>query len=258
MSWRPILTGELADRACACVAAIVDDPAFHFGDRNDPSLGSGTAGSAILFGNLLRTRFRPNAAVPAARFLASAIAAMSETSVNASLYGGLTGVGWASAHLHERVPNLDGEDDRADIDRALLDYLDQSPWKDDYDLISGLVGFGVFALVRREHLAGRACLELIVARLAETAEERPEGITWWTDPDLLLPERRDEYPRGYYNLGLSHGVPGVVALLGQICAVGIAAAKVRSLLTGAVSWLLAQQTPGGYPAWIAPQERARP
>src|SRR5215475_4222185 len=117
MSWRPILNGELKDSACNCVTAIVADPAYYSSDHNDPSLGSGNAGLAILHGNLFQTGFRPTAATPAAGFLARAIAAMSETSVDASLYGGLTGVGWAAAHLHERVPSIDGDDVRADIDQ---------------------------------------------------------------------------------------------------------------------------------------------
>ena len=54
-------------------------------------------------------------------------------------------------------------------------------------------------------------------------------------------------PSGYYNLGLAHGVPGVIALLGQACAAGVAVDKARPLLDGAVHWLLAhQEGPDGF------------
>jgi hypothetical protein len=49
-------------------------------------------------------------------------------------------------------------------------------------------------------------------------------------------------------------VPGVIALLGQACAAGVARARARPLLEGAVRWLLAQQGPGGFAAWVGPEE----
>jgi hypothetical protein len=105
-----------------------------------------------------------------------------------------------------------------------------------------------------------ACLERVVDRLAETAESQGEGTTWWTDPAWLPAETRAEFPRGYYNLGLAHGVPGVIGLLGQVCAAGLAQDKARPLLDGAVRWLLEQDGPGGFGYWIspgAPRDRAR-
>src|SRR5205807_798323 len=78
--------------------------------------------------------------------LQRATAAVADHATSASLYGGLTGVGWALAHLQVRLPGLDGEADAAEIDEALLHHLDRTPWPDDYDLVSGLIGFGVYAL----------------------------------------------------------------------------------------------------------------
>ena len=49
----------------------------------------------------------------------------------------------------------------------------------------------------------------------------PDGITWRTDPAWLPDETRQKFPRGYYNTGLAHGVPGVIALLGLACAAGV-------------------------------------
>ena len=217
----------------------------------DPSLAGGTAGLAILHGYLAQTGPGPESAALACRCLQHATAAVAEQPGSASLYSGLTGVGWAIAHLRGRLPGLDGEDDLAEIDEVLLDHLDQSPWPATYDLIEGLVGFGVYALERLPRPAAVACLERVVDRLAETAEPRPEGITWWTDPAWL--PRRDprEFPHGYYNLGLAHGVPGVIALLGQACAAGVAQDKARPLLDGAVRWLLAQQVRTGFPTGSA-------
>jgi hypothetical protein len=68
----------------------------------------------------------------------------------------------------------------------------------------------------------------------------------------VAPETRAEYPRGYYNAGLAHGIPGVIGLLGRVCDAGVARDKARSLLDGAVRWLLDQDGPESFPYWVAP------
>jgi lantibiotic modifying enzyme len=95
-------------------------------------------------------------------------------------------------------------------------------------------------------------LEIVLDRLMETAEIKPEGTTWYTEGYLLHSLQRPLHPDGYYNLGLAHGVPGVIALLGQVCAEGIAVEKARPLLDGAVRWLLSKRNPNdcdsGFPS----------
>jgi hypothetical protein len=254
MSWRPLLEDTLKDRALESVRAMVDDLSSPGRDPAEtPSLAGGIAGQAVLHGYLAQTGGGPDAAALAGGYLERALAAVADTPTEASLYGGLTGVGWALAHLQGRLPGLDGEADLAEIDDGLWHHLASSPWPDDYDLVSGLVGFGVYALERLPRPAAAACLERVVERLAGTAERRPEGITWWTNPAWLPSETRAQFPGGYYNLGLAHGVPGVIALLGRACAAGVAAARARPLLEEAVRWLLAQQEPGGFPYWVRPE-----
>jgi class I lanthipeptide synthase len=264
MSWQPLLRGIWKDLAWEGVQAILDDLAPGGRDpAGDPSLASGTTGLAILHGYLAQSQCGPEHAALAVRYLKAATAAVAEQPTSASLHSGLTGVGWALAHLHGRLPERDfqslqdlgsPEENAADIDDVLLRHLEQSPWPDDYDLIGGLVGFGVYALERLPRPAAVACLERVVHHLAETAEQRREGCTWWTNPAWLPAETRARYPHGYYNLGLAHGVPGVIALLARACAGGVAVDQARPLLDDAVRWLGAQPlTTGaaaGLPYWI--------
>jgi lantibiotic modifying enzyme len=258
MAWQPLLEGADRDRAEESVQAILDDlPGAEWDIEEGPSLAGGIAGWAVLHAYLaLAGRGADHAAI-AVEQLRHATAAVASRPTVASLYSGLSGVGWALAHLQDRLPGLDGDEDLAAIDEVLLSHVEQSPWRDDYDLINGLVGFGVYALERWPRPAARACLERVVDHLTETAERRDDGVTWWTNPAWLPPETQQEFPRGYYNLGLAHGVPGVIALLGQACAAGVAS-RARPLLDGAVCWLLAQQQPGGFPHWVAPDAPAPP
>ena len=84
-------------------------------------------------------------------------------------------------------------------------------------------------------------LEKVLARLDETKVEREGAYTWHTAPALLPAWQRELNPKGYYNLGLAHGVPGVLVLLARAWAAGIQPHLSGPLLAGGMSWLLAQQ-----------------
>jgi lantibiotic modifying enzyme len=261
MAWQPLLEGELKDRAKESVVTVLEALATRQVDpAGAASLAGGAAGLAVLYGYLAQTEGGQDHVASAVQCLQRATAAAADNPGSASLYSGLAGVGWAMAHLQGRLPELDGHDELDEIDQALLEHLQQSPWPDTYDLIDGLVGFGVYALERGLRGEASACLERVIERLAETAEQRADGTTWVSCQEWLPTQYRERYPHRYYNLGLAHGVPGVVALLALACAADVAVAKARPLLDGTVRWLLAQQTSAGFPSGVAiehPHEPAR-
>jgi lantibiotic modifying enzyme len=255
-TWQPILAGASAARAREVIAAIAADLAemspaaeAEADDQESPafSLAAGDAGQALFFAYL-------DLALPGSGWEEAALARL-ERAIEAAgaietfpgLYSGFTGVAWVLEHFQAPMFGDPGPGDAApeydpgaEIASALVPYLAQSVTPQDYDLISGLAGVGTYALERLPRSFGRECLEHLAARLEETAEERPEGFSWHTPPALILEKDRATYPRGYYNLGVAHGVPGVIGLLAGMCAAGVAAAPARRLLDGAVAWLLAQ------------------
>ncbi len=256
-SWRPILDGPLAERARTAVHDIVNAlPGPSAAEIIDPSLAGGTAGLALLCGYLARAGYDDDE--NAAQFLEQAIKAVSTEHIGPSFYGGFAGIAWSTELLQSQLMDPDDDDDddaNEEIDEVLKDYLQQSSWNDDYDLISGLVGFGVYALARLPRPTAVECLEHVIDHLDKTAERNPDGIAWLTPPYLLPPHQLKECPGGYYNLGLAHGVPGVIALLGEACAAGVAYTKARPLLDGAVAWLLRQKLTDAestFSSWLVP------
>ncbi|HEY4587972.1 MAG TPA: lanthionine synthetase C family protein, partial [Thermoanaerobaculia bacterium] len=262
-TWSPILSPEAADRALRVVEEIAADvrksaeeqaagsPAWL---RRGPSLAGGDAGEAYFFTYL--DQVRPGAGYDdvAMSLLERAIEATGNLQAPPGLYSGFSGVAWTLEHLRGRLFEDDGgEDPGEEVIAALIDHVSLSPWRGHYDLISGLVGFAVYALERLPRPGGLECLERIVARLAETAERRPDGVTWLTGTDLMIDRDLEAYPQGNYNLGVAHGVPGVIGVLAQACAAGVDA---RDLLDGAVAWLLRQKMPAGtgaiFPYNVAP------
>ena len=296
-SWRPLLTGEAAATARAAIADIAarlaetprtppppmpeipevsatpatsatsatsesSAPAL---TARDLSLAGGEAGIALFFAYLDSAQPEEGHDEIALRLLEGAIEGTAVVPAGSGLYSGFAGVAWTLEHLSGRLFDPDGEDPGEEIAEILREHLGRSPWHVDYDLISGLVGFGVYALERLPRQGGLECLENIVARLAENAEQQPAGITWHTSPDLVGVMQRETFPTGNYNLGVAHGVPGVIGFLGEVCAAGLPATsgdEARRLLAGAVDWLFAQTMPAEassrFPYTVAPGLPATP
>ncbi|HZT42756.1 MAG TPA: lanthionine synthetase C family protein [Chthonomonadaceae bacterium] len=268
VAWQPLLEGDLAACAKAILLEIAQElrdppPAYSLPmeaslpDRQrleEVSLAGGRTGLAVLFAYLAQAGFDGEAAETAARFLEDGIVALSTLPMPPNLYSGFTGIAWAVAHLQETEE--DEEDAGEEIDAALLDYLGQSSWRSEYDLINGLVGIGVYAAERLPRPSAAACLEQVIARLEEAAERSDEGAAWFTPAQRLPGWQRKLCPAGYYNLGLAHGVPGVIGLLGIACHAGIARERAQPLLEVAVAWLLRQKLPpdsgGSFPSWVGP------
>jgi len=257
-TWHGLLVGDDAARALAAVDAIAeslaalplpssaDAEAAQYGARSFPSFSGGHAGYALFFAYLHQHRPREGFDDQALGHLDLAIQLLSSAETLPDLYSGFTGVAWTVEHL-QGLLGLDQDNDlNAEIDQALYEHLEQSPWQRPYDLISGLAGYALYALKRLPRPLAVKCLERVVDRLAELAVERPDGVTWHTPPKHLWPETRKDFPDGYYNLGVAHGVPGLVAVLAQICAAGIAGATARPLLDGAVRWMLGQRLGPGH------------
>jgi lantibiotic modifying enzyme len=211
---------------------------------DEASLAAGNAGLALFFGYAARALGNEEHEGLAAACLGRAVEALAARPMGFGLYGGFAGIAWAVEHLQDGAEEAD-DDDLGEIDAALLDLLSQRPWREDYDLIGGLVGLGVYALERLPRPAAMDCLAAVVDRLAETAETGAGEAAWFTRPELLGPWARSASPAGHYNLGVAHGVPGVLALLAAACRAGVREERAAPLLEDGVRWLLARQDRGG-------------
>lgn len=244
MAWRSILDGELKRRALEVageiVAAAVDGPPA-------PGGFDGAGGQACLMVYALQSGGDDSLATSGGERLDAMLAGLNAAQWTSGLWGGLAGVRFTVAHLA-------GGDEVGDaltsLDAGLLHQLDADPADANYDLISGLCGYGVAALEGGG--AGEAIVQRVLDRLESLAQSEPGGLAWYTQPALLPAWQREECPDGYFNLGLAHGIPGVIGLLAKLIEAGVDVERSRRLLDGAVAWLLAIAPPragGRFPAW---------
>jgi len=252
-NWRPVLHGDEAAEALAVardVAAAIE-PLIDTCD--DASVAGGASGHAVLATYLDRALPENGYDRMADRWLARAATLLRRQRMDSGMFSGFPGVVWTISHL-DAMRNPDARDRGAAIDDALGVFLERSPWTGCHDLVSGLAGLGVYAAERAARPTAARCASSIVARLDETAERRDGGITWHTPPRLLPPNQRELVAEGYYNLGVAHGIPGIIAALATLWAAGVDRECTRFLLDGAVAWLLSMPWADGnaaaFPAWV--------
>lgn len=248
--WQPLILDP--GRRAAITAAIIDIvDAVRAWRAEHPTTSSDDTDYAMLRIYTATDDTVPDPADEAGDALAAAIAKLGDRQ-HPGLYGGAARVAFAVGHLGA------GED--ADtacemIERSLLRYVEQPT--EAYDLISGLVGLAVPVLQRiadrKASPSSEPVARGILDQLERLARPMATGIAWFTPPDLLPEWQREIAPDGYTNLGLAHGVPGVVAILARYIAAGVEPARAQALLDGAVDYLrsVAQPTPGArYSAWL--------
>jgi lantibiotic biosynthesis protein len=247
--WKPILTGELAARAEQSVLEIADAlrDELWAPDRIYNSLAGGSAGIAIFYHELAQRWPDSDFTALRDRYWNAAIDMLADAAfARPNLYSGFTGVGWATAFLNsgEHAPSSDDDDAHEDLEEATIACLQSIQDPADYDLINGPSGWALYALERWPHPRAVRALELIVDFFDQRAERVPDGIRWHTAPELLPEWQRERAPTGYFNLGLSHGMPGVWVLLAHTIARNIRSEVSAELLEGSIRWGLAQRAMG--------------
>jgi hypothetical protein len=235
MTWKPIVErARVASVLDEIVAAVDTHP------RTQPSEA---ADYTVLRGYLASDGAVPDPGDLGSDALTFAIEALAVHGGGPGLFAGAAQVGWTVAH-HSEGSDADAVCDA--IDEAIGQRL--PGWAGDYDLISGLAGFGVYALERG---AGGAT----IARAVLDGLEAVMANGWRTEPALLPEHQRAIAPDGYVNLGLAHGLPGVIAMLARLIEPGaqprVDVERARRVLDSALHRLL-----DGSPA--RPRGRFRP
>jgi len=231
VSWRPLLAAE-PDAARVVVARIAEQIAA--APPAIPELANGQAGVAVLFAYLARDEPRWRAT---SEGLLEAAGDQLEAAATPSLFHGFPGIGWAGDHVRALLGEPDLELN-SELDEVLVDYLGNATA---FDLVTGLVGIGVYALERGP--AGERCLGRVIDRLRDAAARE-----FWISRDQLPATEHARWPTGRWDLGLAHGTPGAVALLART--------EARDLVASALDQLLVHRRSGevAFPAFASPGE----
>jgi hypothetical protein len=248
--WQPLITDP--DRRAAIAKVISEIVAGTAAWRRDHASGTDQdADYATLRIYTATDDTVPDPDDEAGQALAAAVTGIAERG-GPSLFGGAARVAFVVGHLSA------GED--ADlacemIERSLLRFVEEPSAS--YDLISGYVGIAVPVLQRiadgKPSASSDALARAILDHLERLARPMPTGLSWHTPPELLPEWQRAIAPGGYINLGLAHGIPGIIAILARYITADLDAGRARVLLDGAVAYLRSVARPqvgSRYAAWL--------
>jgi len=210
------------------------------------TVASGWAGTALMLGAVDSCWPGEGWDVAGHAHLAAACAALERLPVvNASLFGGLAGVGYAAVTLggdrrrYRRLLSTVDDLLLPKVDAAVhrLDRLHAGCGVGEFDLISGLAGTAVYLVARRFESAPRAVLLRVLGCLTRLLADRGEPRRWHTPAPLISGQMRTAYPYGNHNCGLAHGVPGPLALLAIAAREGVVVDGMSQAIETAAGWL---------------------
>ncbi|MES1242916.1 MAG: lanthionine synthetase C family protein [Acidobacteriota bacterium] len=264
--WQAIADRETCRRSWSTIEEIerclLEPPAAEdVGAPPNPALGNGVPGRALFFSYLAAARESSEDADHALEALERSADALVEARTVPSLYLGFCGVGWVLEHLSRQFFEADG-DLCAEIDEALREVLSKVSERQPYELIGGLSGIGVYLVERLPNPGAADLLSRVLDLLVETTEESEAGTAWYTPPDWLTDSLRGEMPEGCFNLGVAHGIPGVIGFLAAAEREGFQDRRIRPLAESAIRWMLGQKRASGdeslLPAFVIPGRESVP
>ena len=254
-AWSPILVGDdaqlavsVAGELCTCLEIEYFSPACI---AAHPWLDAQFALGAA-YGSRLPIESRSNLTT-AETLIDRAAEKLASTALDLDFFGGLTGIAWTIQHLSNEF-GIGDSSVLNDLDAVLMNATQSRTWHGRFDLATGLVGLGTYALERLVDRRGEELLELVVRKLGETAQhERGRGYYWLADDRTITPAILSANPMANLNIGLAHGVPGAVSLLASTARGGWKR-EVSGLLEGAVEWVMSWKRPESsigpvFPTW---------
>ena len=252
--WIPILTGSEAEETQAIlhdIAEVLKTPppawipdkkhnAEPFRVAKGASLAFGSSGIALFYAYLAQLQdAEPDYKSLADQFLNKACDALESVDFPEGLFQGFTGIAWTVEHLKKMIYNAEELDPNCDsneeIDHMLREFY-KEPEK--YDLWSGCVGLGVYALERYPLPSAKGLLEFLIEFLALWGNAVENGIGWFTPPEIMRFQTHSVYPDGYYDLGVAHGMAGVVSFFASAYRLGISESAIGYYLPQAIDLLL--------------------
>ncbi|MBB86815.1 MAG: hypothetical protein CMP06_05870 [Xanthomonadales bacterium] len=214
----------------------------------DLTLASGLAGQLLI-----------TAATGGARGVKSSIEEMIDEMQNKvrdyilppGLFSGLAGVDYA---INEGLKALQASRDErisyhSEVVKFYLDYLDTESSRSEYDVISGLAGIGLWACTLDDKENGSKIADKILKALDETKCDLLHARVAWETPVRreIVSGKKQREAKDDYNLGLAHGVPGVLLFISLAFGKGLFSDKklAKDLIDGIVHFLADQMNDEG-------------
>ncbi len=156
-------------------------------------------------------------------------------------------IAWVNEHLSGGQcwndyggKGAESDDGNDEVNKLLIELVSETPWTGHYDLFGGLVGYATYFSEGLPAADSKRALGVVVRRLEELCEESDTEATWHTPARLVPAAYRGDFPSGYYDLGIAHGVPGILVVLATAAAAAVETKIASRLANALVVWIRAR------------------
>ncbi|MBQ4812678.1 lanthionine synthetase C family protein [Pseudoalteromonas luteoviolacea] len=162
------------------------------------------------------------------------------------LSNGLAGQAWVLEYFNQADEEDYDPQLLDDVDELFTQALDHDPWPGEIEMVLGLCGYAPYAARRAKFSKQHKLYNTIVTGLESTATYFENGHIAWSQPaQSVYRFDTDDREKPEFNLGLAHGVPGMIAALLPAHTIPSLNTRVTKLLSGACDWLIAHQNASG-------------
>ncbi|WDE13964.1 lanthionine synthetase C family protein [Thalassomonas haliotis] len=158
------------------------------------------------------------------------------------LSSGLSGQGWLLEYLNQAQGDNYDPEMCEEIDSILQESLSDTPWPGEIEMVLGLGGIAVYAARRLLKSPSGVLFETLVSHFEQAAIQITEHTLTWSQPaNSVYRFNKDDKAIPEFNLGLAHGVPGIIAALLPALKIPALQQRTQSLLMQSCDWLMAQE-----------------
>lgn len=142
------------------------------------------------------------------------------------LSSGLAGIGYVFDIINmDKDLNIDLSEFLLEVDEALIDAVQNFIDVENYDILHGLLGLGLYFLRRGDY----DMVKIIIQVLDDSSIKENDFITWTRHDDLIN--------ENIYDFGLAHGISGIIYFLGKCFKNGIQKRQCKRLIDGSIYFL---------------------
>jgi len=155
---------------------------------------------------------------------------------------GVSGIGWTLEFLNQQQAQDYDVEFCAAIDNMLLSRITFPKWQGELEHVLGLAGVAAYAARRLEQSDDYRLYEQIVKHYETLAITVATNQVSWPQPvNSVFRLNTEAAEKKEFNLGLAHGVPGIIAALIPALAIPQLKARVETLITYSCNWLIEQR-----------------
>ncbi|AOT10071.1 lanthionine synthetase C family protein [Pseudoalteromonas luteoviolacea] len=243
MSEQLLITDNQRQEISGIISVLAQEVSSHLQTNNEIKNGllSGLAGQ-LLF--LFKAHHMDANTIDEALF-SEKLEVLQEQLVEQSfeLSSGLAGQAWVLEFFNQADKEEYDAELLEDVDELFIQALDYHPWPGEIEMVLGLSGYAPYAARRSQFSDQSKLYSIIVSGLESTATYFDNGHIAWSQPkESIYRFDTDDREKPEYNLGLAHGVPGMIAALLPALNIPSLKARAAKLISGACDWLLEHQT----------------